>query len=189
MIYIRKCPECYIELSYKTVSSRNLANRNKSKCYRCAKFGNKNPMFNKKHSNKVKDNQSERMRKNNPSKLQHVRKIFSEKIKGENNPKIKNILKKENITFDDYFKRKSKLQLYRDKVLKITNKQDLKSLKNCNLRGRCGVKGAYQLDHIIPIKYGYLNNISPEELGDISNLRFIPWFENRMKSDTCMEMC
>ena len=41
---------------------------------------------------------------------------------------------------------------------------------------------AYNLDHIIPIIYGYENKISPEEIGDIGNLKFIPAMENHKKS-------
>jgi len=63
-----------------------------------------------------------------------------------------------------------------------TRKQPLHILENSNkLRGRCGVQGAYQLDHILSKKYGFENNISPEIIGNINNLRFIPWKENRSK--------
>jgi len=45
-------------------------------------------------------------------------------------------------------------------------------------RGRSGVKGAYQLDHIITVREGFEQGISPEELSKVSNLRMLPWEEN-----------
>lgn len=41
-----------------------------------------------------------------------------------------------------------------------------------------GVDGGYQLDHIIPIKYGFDNGISPDALSIKENLRMLPWEEN-----------
>jgi len=71
---------------------------------------------------------------------------------------------------------------YYANVLRVTRLNDLSSLKNYDKpRGLCGQEGAYQLDHIISIKYGFDNNIAPELLGHINNLRFIPWQENRNK--------
>ena len=52
-------------------------------------------------------------------------------------------------------------------------------------RGRCGVEGAWQLDHIISIKYGFENNISAEEISKKENLRMLPWKENLSKSSKC----
>jgi 5-methylcytosine-specific restriction endonuclease McrA len=48
-------------------------------------------------------------------------------------------------------------------------------------RGLAGVKGAHHIDHIIPITKGYKNNITPEQIADVSNLQFIPWEENLKK--------
>lgn len=48
-------------------------------------------------------------------------------------------------------------------------------------RTKCGVEGGYQLDHIYPVYEGFLNNISPEEVAKIENLRVIPWEENQRK--------
>ena len=44
-----------------------------------------------------------------------------------------------------------------------------------------GVNGAFQIDHIIDIKYGFNNNIPAEEIADLKNLQFIPWEENIKK--------
>ena len=79
---------------------------------------------------------------------------------------------------------KNDFEKYKSEVARITRKQDLTLLENYDKpRGLCGVDGAYQLDHKISIKYGYENNMPPEEIGHISNLQFIPWKENRTKWD------
>lgn len=50
-------------------------------------------------------------------------------------------------------------------------------------RVRCGVDGAYQLDHIISIKRGFEEGIPASTISHISNLQFISWKANRSKSD------
>jgi 5-methylcytosine-specific restriction endonuclease McrA len=47
--------------------------------------------------------------------------------------------------------------------------------------GRCGVDGAYQLDHKISIKRGYELGLSAESLAGVDNLQVLPWKENRTK--------
>jgi hypothetical protein len=68
---------------------------------------------------------------------------------------------------------------YYQEVWKVTNTQPIEQLENFNKRGKAK-KGTdnYQLDHIIPIIEGYNNNISPNIIGNITNLRMIPWEEN-----------
>lgn len=48
-------------------------------------------------------------------------------------------------------------------------------------RTLCGVEGGYQLDHKISIKYGFDNNLTVDELANISNLEILPWKNNRNK--------
>lgn len=77
---------------------------------------------------------------------------------------------------------KNEYQLYKSEVLRVTNRQPLELLENFNKpRGLCGVKGAYQLDHKVSIKFGYENKIDPYVIGCLSNLQFITWEENRNK--------
>lgn len=45
-------------------------------------------------------------------------------------------------------------------------------------RGLSGVTGSYHVDHIIPIRVGFLKNMDIKDISDISNLQFIPWEEN-----------
>lgn len=68
---------------------------------------------------------------------------------------------------------------YKCKVIRITKQQPINTLKNYEKRGKAK-KGTnnYQLDHIIPIRYGYLNKIPAEKIGCFENLRMIHWKEN-----------
>jgi len=89
-------------------------------------------------------------------------------VKGENHPR--------------WNPNKTEFRKYCNRVNSITRKQDISTLDNFHKpRGLCGQAGAYQLDHIVSIKLGYENNIPAEEIGDISNLQFLPWKENRLK--------
>ena len=67
----------------------------------------------------------------------------------------------------------------------LTNKQDLSKLENFEKRGRAGITGAFHLDHIYSIKEGFLNNVNPEVIASLVNLRFIPFEENISKKEKC----
>lgn len=78
----------------------------------------------------------------------------------------------------------NKIEYYK-KVWKITESQPLHLLNGYNNDKRTRIdidKNAFHIDHIIPIIYGYRNNIPPEKIGDINNLRFISAMENHKKS-------
>lgn len=45
-------------------------------------------------------------------------------------------------------------------------------------RGRAGIPGAYQIDHIRPIIDCWYEGWTPEQVSDLTNLRFISWEEN-----------
>lgn len=78
-------------------------------------------------------------------------------------------------------------KLYYLEVLRITKQQPIEELEYYEKRGKTGVEGAYHLDHIYPISQGFLNNIAPEKIGNIKNLRMIPWLENLKKGGTLNE--
>jgi hypothetical protein len=41
--------------------------------------------------------------------------------------------------------------------------------------------GGYQLDHMISTNHRFIHGISPEIIGNIHNLRIVPWAENNKK--------
>jgi hypothetical protein len=49
--------------------------------------------------------------------------------------------------------------------------------------GKCGVDGAYQIDHIITVRQGFEQGIPVEVIAAAENLRVIPWLENVQKYD------
>jgi 5-methylcytosine-specific restriction endonuclease McrA len=65
-------------------------------------------------------------------------------------------------------------RLYYIKVWAITESQPLHKLKFSKKRGW----RKYHLDHICSISVGYSENIPPEVIGHIDNLRFIHWKRN-----------
>lgn len=79
------------------------------------------------------------------------------------------------VEFKDEYK--NRLAKYRKKVQSITRKQPLFQLENYSNRG----KGSFHLDHIVSIKYGFDNEIDPEIIGNIANLRYLYWSENNQK--------
>ena len=94
--------------------------------------------------------------------LYQIRNIYKK------NPKIKQKVK----NIKDLEKR-----LYYAKVWEVTESQPLMVLENYGNRGWKN----HHLDHIYPIALGYSKGISPEKIGNIKNLRFIPYKENLNK--------
>lgn len=84
--------------------------------------------------------------------------------------------------FDEYKLRYPKKQFYKREVWRLTYQHPLDTLEHWELRGRCGVEGAYQLDHIKSINWGWENGIPPEVIAEWDNLRMIPWRTNLLKS-------
>lgn len=78
---------------------------------------------------------------------------------------------------------KTEQKLYYSKVMSLTRKSKniYTKWENYDKIGLAGVHGAYQLDHIIPIKFGFDNKIDPSIIADISNLQLLPWKCNNQK--------
>lgn len=76
----------------------------------------------------------------------------------------------------------SEWQTYKAEVASLTNqtyKQHKKQINPNNLpRGKAGVDGAYHLDHIVPKRFCFDNNVPPPVCADVSNLQMIGWREN-----------
>ena len=68
------------------------------------------------------------------------------------------------------------------RVNRITENQNLNLLKNFEKRGHQRDKGTYTIDHIISVKYGFLNNIPPEVISNLSNLQMLPHSINSSKN-------
>lgn len=65
-----------------------------------------------------------------------------------------------------------------------TYNQNIHSLNPNNLcLGRCGVKGAYQIDHKVPISLGYKLNIPVAIMSLVENLQLMSWKDNLTKSN------
>jgi len=100
--------------------------------------------------------------KNRSKLLNEIRKICKK------HPKIKQKIKK----IKDLEKR-----LYYARVWDVTESQPLYILENSNKRGWKD----HHLDHIFPIAVAYHKGISPEKVGNIKNIQFIPYQENLNK--------
>ena len=84
-------------------------------------------------------------------------------------------------SWEEYVEKYPKKQFYKREVWRLTYKNPLNELQHWEKRGRCGVEGAYQLDHIQSINWGWENKIPAEVIAHWDNLRMIPWKENREK--------
>jgi reverse gyrase len=84
-------------------------------------------------------------------------------------------------SWEEYVEGYPKKQFYKREVWRLTYKNPLNELEHWERRGRCGVAGAHQLDHIQSINWGWENGIPSEVIADWDNLRMIPWKENRDK--------
>jgi hypothetical protein len=83
--------------------------------------------------------------------------------------------------WEEYVEKYPKKQFYKREVWRYTYKNPLNELEHWEKRGRCGVEGAYQLDHIQSINWGWENGIPAQQIADWNNLRMIPWKDNRDK--------
>ena len=84
-------------------------------------------------------------------------------------------------SWEEYVECYPEKQMYKREVWRLTYQQPLESLLNFDLRGRCGVPGAYQIDHMVSIEEGFQSGIPVEEIAHISNLQMLPWEDNRQK--------
>lgn len=72
--------------------------------------------------------------------------------------------------------------LYRHEVYRLTRisyKHHKSTINPFDLpRGKAGQRGAYHLDHIIPVRYCFEHNIPAEVCAHFDNLQMIPWSAN-----------
>ncbi len=81
---------------------------------------------------------------------------------------------------------KTAYQKYARRVYANIKLLDFSKLPNGDKPRRlCGVDGGYQLDHLVSVRYGFFNKISPDIISHPCNLQIIPWKENRKKWHHC----
>lgn len=82
-------------------------------------------------------------------------------------------------------------QVYKSTVTSLSRKNyiDYKNTINPNNfpRGKAGVKGAYHLDHIVPIRWCFDNHVPAEICAHQSNLQMITWRSNVGSRDRIKE--
>jgi transposase len=127
------------------------------------------------------------------SKLMNLTKSLIEKILANSNYRrnksfgtsIGMVKRFRNVTYDVYLNEINEYYKYKLEVIKHTKKQPINTLLNFEKRGNSGVNGAHHLDHKYSINEGFKNKISPNIIGNIINLEFIPWEENIRKRTKC----
>jgi len=81
----------------------------------------------------------------------------------------------------------SNFQKYRNRIAVRTKKTYMEFKEDINpenlMLGKCGIPGAYQIDHIISVRVGFEQNISIEYMSSRENLQILPWLENIKKYD------
>lgn len=117
--------------------------------------------------------------------------VSTTKWKGEGNPWFGKNRSKENHPRYNGELYNRNLRDYRLKVSSLTEQTYLTHIKLINPENKprtlAGEHGGYHLDHIYPISKGFKNNIPPELIASIDNLRLIEWKDNVVKSNDIIE--
>lgn len=178
--WVRRCNHCKELVQHTSHSRYSSSVRFNKKCYKCRQpSGKNNSFYGKKHTKKTLSFLSKiSSGKNNPM-YGTLGGMFGKKH-SEKHKKLQSKYKRE------WWKKQghgnvSKFKRYRYKVDAITRNQPIHLLKNFGKRGKAGIPGAYHLDHVVSVWKGFHNNIPPEKIANIKNLRFIPWLENQKK--------
>lgn len=214
-IYLRNCPVCDVEVSYKNKRCWYNANRASAKCKKCQNEYTKEIVKNKiakgeswggvRNSEKEKtlEKPFKRICSYCNSEMSYSREDIRDTAEKKGticNSCSTKVYKKGLINgvtneqtlqmratkagfqnWEEYVEKYPKKQFYKREVWRYTYKNPLHTLEHWELRGRCGVEGAYQLDHIKSVNWGWENGIPAEVIADWDNLRMIPWKENRDK--------
>ena len=187
----KSCRKCYSKKISESVKKKydsgefNFVPRNKEREKTLIRnFHKKCPNCNNKMSYVSKWGLDESIRKEcvcNSCSTYKYNKTFNDVIKPEHTLQMR-ATKAGFQNFDEYKLRYPKKQFYKREVWRLTYQNPLDTLEHWELRGRCGVEGAYQLDHIKSINWGWENGIEPEVIAEWDNLRMIPWKTNLLKS-------
>ena len=91
----------------------------------------------------------------------------------------KKLMKTHGKTWQQYIDDLPEFHDYRRRVDKITRQQPVEELANYDKWGE------FHLDHMFSVAEGFKQQISPEIIGNIVNLKFIPAIENMKKQSLC----
>lgn len=187
--WMKNCPQCKNVINFINYKSYNFSLKNNSRCKSCRS----NDIL-----TRTKISKAVTKRQIGSKLSDKTKQKISGKNCGKNNPmygtnggmfgkKHTEVSKnKQSLAMKKYWDKKGilprdKFQKYRNLVDCLTRRQPIHLLENFDKRGVAGVNGAYHLDHITSVWYGYHNNIPAEKIANIKNLRFIPWLENQKK--------
>ena len=199
----RICPSCNEMIKYKSYQGYETGVKRNSKCQKCGcgwmkgqtKENNKTvKKMGEKVSNKWKEhfnNGYQVWNKGLNKENNEIVKLVSEKRKGKKHTEeVKKTISfhskmrwEQGLYDNQYGEKHNEFKKYQNKVHKLTRKiKHLIEGYDESKHGKMGKSGAYQIDHIIDIKFGFDNNIPAEEIANIKNLQFISWEENNKKA-------
>jgi len=198
----RECPLCGKIIKYKSYQGYESGIKNNSKCQKCGCGWMKGQTKESNESIKKMSQSASLVWKNKfksgykvwniglTKETSDIIKDISEKNKGrKHTDAVKKLIGEhskqrwnDGIYDGQYGKNYKEFKKYQNKVHKLSHKvKHLIDGYDSTKHGKMGKDGAYQIDHIIDIKYGFDNGIPAEKIADISNLQFITWEENIKK--------
>ena len=99
-----------------------------------------------------------------------------------NEVKVQRCLVNNQLSRDKYYLTASEWQQYKSEVQSLTRQSYIEHIATINplnyTRGLNGVANAYQVDHIVPIRWCFDNNVPPEVCAHYTNLQMLPWLQN-----------
>jgi uncharacterized protein YukE len=201
-VFSRNCPKCNVEIIYNGSSQYHSAERENRKCRKCGCGHWKGKT---KDTDEKLNKMSQKVSSTWKEKFNNGYSVWNTGLSKNTNDILKTISdKNKNYKHTDTAKEKiskhskhlwdsghfnnqirnnhNEFKKYQNRVHKLTKKvKHLISGYDETKHGIMGKVGAYQIDHIIDIKYGFDNDIPAEQIADLSNLQFISWEENIKK--------
>lgn len=127
-------------------------------------------------SNRIREPWNKGLTKDDPRVASYANTQRGTKRKKES----EEILSKNDIVYSDFKKYRNRISVKTRKTYKTYQNE----LNPNNLPiGKCGVIGAYQIDHIISVRLGFEQGLSIEQMSSKENLQLISWEENIKKYD------
>lgn len=180
--YVRRCPRCKKDVFHTTKNMRNKAERFLTLCKPCSVTGK--GVVN--HDNLIhKCPICGREKKYPKSQIgQYNYAVRDNRMCMKCSKTDSTYMRLYGMTKNNYMNILPKKERYYRDVWNMTRKQPLKDMDNYLLRGSTSTSGSYSLDHIVPISYGFDNNIPITLMGSMDNLQFIPSVVNSSKHTT-----